>query len=100
MKKSYRNKVLAAFLCLCLVVVFVFSSVYLAEHAGHDCAGAHCEICYHLHSADNLLRQIGAAVIAAAPLFIVLSLLFRAVTPNADTSAGTNLVALKVKLNN
>jgi hypothetical protein len=100
MKKNYRNKVLAALFCLCLVVVFVFSSVYLAEHAGHDCADAHCEICYHLHSAGNLLRQIGAAMVAAAGLFIALSLLLWAVTQNADTSARANLVALKVKLNN
>jgi hypothetical protein len=39
-------------------------------------------------------------MMAAVSLFIVLSLLLWAVTPNADLSAGTNLVALKVKLNN
>jgi hypothetical protein len=98
MKNIRRNTSIAVLLCLCLVMGFVFSFVYAAEHADHDCAGAHCEICYSLHSAGLILKQIGAAFVAAAGLLVAASLLSSLAAPGFASPKGTNLVALKVKL--
>jgi hypothetical protein len=100
MKRLYRNKKIAVLLCLCFVAAFALSFVYIVEHADHDCTGEHCEICYYIHNAQNLLQQMGTALALAAGLSAALLLTLFIAKANVISPRGKTLFALKAQLNN
>lgn len=93
-KLCFMTRLLAAV----LAVVMLFSAVYIAVEADHDCSGEDCAICHHLQVCENLLKSIGfagaAAVFAAAVRYTPYS-----VIPSCAELVRTfTLVSLKVKL--
>ncbi len=93
------QKCIAVILCVCFIMVSVFSLVTIASHAYHECAGEHCEICLTIAHLQNTLKHfcavISAAVFAMAAVFVL--------TPFVEEGrlnrTGT-LISLKVQLNN
>ena len=65
-KPCFMTRLLAAV----LAVVMLFSAVYIAVEADHDCSGEDCAICQQIGVCENLLKSLGlagaAAVITAA----------------------------------
>ncbi len=96
--KMKRPAALAAGLFMLIAVLF--SALYLASEADHDCAGEDCPICSVMHQCENTLHRIsdGTAAPAAAPLPAVIflfSALFISINHIDET-----LVSEKVRLNN
>ena len=70
MKRRYPNKrIIAMAFFLCVLVVFVFSNVYIIIHAGHcythSVIDRGCEACVQLQQAEKNLRQFSVAFIGA-----------------------------------
>lgn len=93
-----RPKRLAAVLALLVAFVMLFSVLYIALEADHDCSGDDCVICAQLQICGNLLRSLflTAALLAAAGAFCTLAG-FVAVEDSGFSRLHT-LIALKVKL--
>ena len=54
-KPCFMTRLLAAV----LAVVMLFSAVYLAVEADHDCSGEDCAICRQISICENLLKTLG-----------------------------------------
>ena len=88
-----------AILAAVLAFVLLFSVLYLALEADHDCChGEDCAICAQIHACVQLLRQLTLTLALALPVlshagtFAVLHRGF------ARACRQTNLITLKVKL--
>lgn len=95
-----RNRVYAALLAAIFVLVVLSSSIFIIEHADHDCTGEDCPICEQLFAcAQNLKRLTNAA--AAVVVAVALVILPRAVIRRlAAVYVFGSPIALKVKLSN
>lgn len=95
-KPCFMTRLLAAV----LAVVMLFSAVYLAVEADHDCSGEDCAICHQIGVCENLLKSLGLAGAAAAVTAAFTYTVCRAILPCAEMNGTLTLVALKVKLSN
>ena len=95
-KPCFMTRLLAAV----LAVVMLFSAVYIAVEADHDCSGEDCAICHQIGVCENLLKSLGLAGAAAAVTAAFTYTMCRAILPRAKTIGTLTLVALKVKLSN
>ena len=96
---SKIQKQIAIIVCVCFVAVSIFSIVYIASHADHECPEVHCEICLQITYLQNTLKQFCAAVFAMAvtmSTIYVIAAIVEAVKPNRIRT----LISLKVQLNN
>ena len=97
---SKGKRIAAAFMGLMLLLALLFSAVYIAAEAEHDCTGEHCHICAALQLCKGVLNQFqGGAIprgICVAPLllFSLGGLLFTC--PEIQLT----LISQKVRLNN
>ncbi len=82
-----------------MLFVMLFSAIYVAAEAHHECTGEHCHICARVHQCESILRGLGSGLTApptaAATLISVLltAVLFAYALPKAT------LVSSKVRLN-
>ena len=53
-KPCFMTRLLAAV----LAVVMLFSAVYIAVEADHDCSGEDCAICHQIGVCENLLYHL------------------------------------------
>ena len=95
-KPCFITRLLAAV----LAVVMLFSAVYIAVEADHDCSGEDCAICHQIGIYENLLKTLGLAGAAAAISAAFTYTMCRAILPCTETIGTLTLVALKVKLSN
>lgn len=93
-KPCFMTRLLAAV----LAVVMLFSAVYIAVEANHDCSGEDCAICHQLQACENLLKSIGLAGAAAVFAVAVRYALCRIIPSCAELVRTFTLVSLKVKL--
>ena len=91
-------KRIASALALLAAFIMLFSVLYIALEADHDCCGEGCAVCAQLRACEDLLRNLlpAAAPAAAVCCFFALIRAFadtlcRPVQPHT-------LIALKVKL--
>ncbi|MDO4280753.1 MAG: hypothetical protein Q4C56_03900 [Peptococcaceae bacterium] len=91
---------LATLLALALVLVTVFSCVYIALEADHDCSGDDCVICQQIVSCQQLLKAVGltGAVFAAGICRHFARALVMVLV--SEMVAAFTLVSSKVKLSN
>ncbi len=75
-------KLIAAILCGLVVFAVLFSAVFIAKEADHDCSGEDCPVCACLQMCEQFLQRtlglasgafaaIGAAAFAAAAFIFV-----------------------------
>ncbi len=95
-KPCFMTRLLAAV----LAVVMLFSAVYIAVEADHDCSGEDCAICRQISICENLLKSLGLAGAAAAISAAFTYTVCRAILPRTEMNGTLTLVALKVKLSN
>lgn len=85
--KSKKRQMIAIMLCLAIVVVALFSMIYIAHEANHECTGTDCPICTCIQQCENNLKQLGTGLAAlqtavAALVLCVLSIfLFEKLIP-------------------
>jgi len=93
------NRSVAGILAIMMLSVLLFSSIYIAHEAEHDCSGDDCPICACIRQCENVLRGTGktyAVSTSLLPLFIVFSaFVFTVCLLVLDTP-----VSKKIRLNN
>ncbi len=81
-----------------IVVMMLFSSIYMAVEAEHDCDGEHCVICHQLDMCANTLRNLSIALGVVAIAAVISFSLTIAFSRNSEPHINCTLVSLKVKL--
>lgn len=92
-----KNQRISAFIaCFAVIVTALFSALFIAKEAGHDCTGEDCPVCTYIHQAEQTLKRLGtggtektavspyfyfvtAAVLVTVPFFPCVSLISRKV---------------------
>lgn len=98
-KANHAKRILAGVLALALLLALVLCALCIAVEADHDCTGEDCPVCALVHQCENLLRQLAAAVAAAALLAFV-ALLGVSAASYACAVRRATPVSGKVRLNN
>ena len=78
--------------------VMLYSALYIAAEANHDCVGENCQICYQISVCENTLKTLSFAVFAAVFAAAFTYTLCRSISACADVTTIYTLVSLKVKL--
>lgn len=102
--KQSEKRLIALALLLCFIVVSMLSQAFILAHAGHthdnNGGGGVCTTCTQIQNAENLLKQLGTAVVSAAAAFAGM---FAAVAMIRSASYNITLltpVTLKIRMNN
>ena len=68
-----RNRFVAVWLCLFVVLSMLFATSFIAHEASHECIGTDCEICAQTEKCQETLEKLivttAAIVIAAAATY-------------------------------
>lgn len=97
-------KFVALTVLICFIVVSLLSGAFILTHADHEHdhngVSGTCATCAQIQSAENLLKQLGTAVINAAS---VLAGLFASIAIIRSAFSNATLltpVTLKIRMNN
>ncbi len=95
-----KNRLIALLLAVTVIFAVLFSALFIAQNADHNCIGDDCQICYAISVCENVLKTIGSAL--AVVILAALVGVFRFFLPSVSkrTAYRTSLVTLKVKLSN
>ena len=95
-----KPKQLAAVLALLLALVMLFSVLYIALEADHDCCGDDCAVCAQLHACEELLRNILATALLFSAARCFCAPLRASAEADCRPERPHTLILLKVKLSN
>ena len=93
-----KNRIVAVLLAVMVLVVMLYSALFITAEAGHDCVGENCPICYQINVCRNILKNLSLAVCAAAFATAFTYTLCRSISACAEVAPSYTLVSLKVKL--
>ncbi len=75
-KRNNAINSLVAVLGMAMLVVMLFSAVFVASETMHDCQGDECPVCAMIHQCENNLNQLGGMAVPFAALITVVFILF------------------------
>lgn len=60
-----KKRIAALLLAVTVLLVMLYSALFIAAEADHDCVGENCPICYQINVCQNALKNLSLAVCAA-----------------------------------
>lgn len=89
----------ALLICLCFIFMSLFSIVFIAVEADHNCTGEHCPVCVCIHSAGQTLKQLGSAVMTSAVVVSSLVVVLAALILMLSVLPCSTPVSWKIRMN-
>ncbi len=99
-EKKQLNKLFAGILIVSMLAVFVFSSLFIAAEADHDCCGEGCHICYAIQQCESILRAFASISLSSVFELVLSSVLIISMVPAVLSIVRNTPVLSKVRLNN
>lgn len=93
-----KKRIAALLLAVTVLLVMLYSALFIAVEADHDCVGENCPICYQISVCQNTLKNLSLAVCAVAFAAAFTYTLCRSISVCTDYAQSYTLVSLKVKL--
>ena len=93
-----KKRIISLVVAVAVFFVMLYSALYIAAEANHDCVGENCPICYQISVCQNALKNLSLAVSAAAFAAAFTYTLCRSISSCAAVIPSYTLVSLKVKL--
>ena len=93
-----RKRIISLVVAAAVLFVMLYSALYIAAEANHDCVGENCPICYQINVCQNALKNLSLAVCAAVFAAALPYTLCRGISVCTDYAQSYTLVSLKVKL--
>ena len=95
-----QRRLLAAVLAALVVLVALSASVFMIEHADHDCVGEDCPICERLFACAQNLKNLAAAAVVVFAAVAFAAVLLVSIEGYLSAYLQRTPVSLKVKLSN
>lgn len=99
-----RRDVIAAIICVVMLLSIFVSSAYIVHETAHhhDCTGENCPICQFIAQIEQLRRGFGMALLAMLLICFALAVGHerRRQAMTADVPTLCTLVGRKIRLNN
>ena len=99
-KRNSMMETLVAMLGMAMLVVVLFSAVFVASETHHDCQGDGCPVCEILQQCENNLNQLGSGIIPLAVAVMAAFYLFAGVSDTGVFRIFSTPVSNMVRLNN
>ena len=93
-----KKRIISLVVAVAVFFVMLYSTLYIAAEANHDCVGENCPICYQISVCENTLKNLSLAVCAVAFAAAFTYTLCRSISACADVTPSYTLVSIKVKL--
>lgn len=98
-KNRNYNRILAMVALVATVFVMLVSTIFIAEHVSHHCDDeAHCPICLVLEQCQSNIKSIGAGLVVAAAVYMVVYAMKETGACASNESVQTSLVSQKVRI--
>ena len=95
-----KKRILTVALAVLVFVAMLSSSLFIIEHADHNCTGEDCPICEQICLCTQTLKTLSLAVMAAVVFFALSALLHISIRQVETACVPHTPVSLKVKLTN
>ncbi|WP_026528120.1 hypothetical protein [Butyrivibrio sp. VCD2006] len=99
-KRNSMIETMIAMLGMAMLVVVLFSAVFVASESQHDCDGDECPICAVLQQCENNLNQLGSGIVPLAVAVMVVFYLIAGVSDSGVFRIFSTPVSNMVRLNN
>lgn len=93
-----KKRIISLVVAVAVLFVMLYSALFIAAEADHDCVGENCQICYQISVCENTLKNLSLAVCAVAFVAAFTYTLCRSISACAEVALRYTLVSLKVKL--
>lgn len=93
------RRIAAAVMSAAVVLVLLFSTLYLVEEADHDCTGEDCPICDCMAWCGSFLRQISVDTVVQTASVLLLACGMAETMDLAEGRPVSTLITWKVRLN-
>lgn len=94
------KRILAGIMGCLLLVMVLFSALYIVEEAEHDCCGETCPICACIEACTAILRPACSGAVKPLCSALCLMLLLRVIRLLSERILVATPVSQKVQLNN
>ena len=95
-----KNRAAALFLCVVSVLVILTASLYIADHAGHDCSGEDCAVCQVIRDFQKTISALGAGGASAAAFAVIVFFAETSAPQKSRTACFATPVTLRQRLLN
>ena len=92
------KKNMAAVLAVLVLVIMLFSVIYVATESNHQCEGSDCPICHQISICEHVLKTLSAAAGADIIWFVFRQQVYQVIYIVLGFIRRDTLVSLKVKL--
>ena len=103
-KKQTKKRIIAITFLVCFIAISLLSEAFILTHANHthdqNGVGGTCATCVQIQNAENILKQLGTAVVGG---FIILAGLYAAaaiIKAICSNIAIHTPITLKIRMNN
>lgn len=93
-----KKKIAAILLAVAVLLVVLYSALFIAAETNHDCTGENCPICYQINVCQNALKNLSSAVCTAILTAAFIHTLCKNILICRNFVQNYTLVSLKVKL--
>ena len=95
-----NSQIIALVAMVAVVVVMLFSSIYIGNHIHHDCSGEDCAVCCVLaQCSGNIKNLVAVAVVAFVSILLSISMQSNMQSTKA-VYLSCSLISQKVRMNN
>lgn len=96
-----KQRSVAAVICIAFILVTLFSVLFIAKEANHDCSGESCPICEQLAQAEHTLKRLGSGTAEAGAVTAFVFVCFMCLSfGSVHEGAHITPVTQKVRMNN
>ena len=100
LSRKKMRRLLASIIAVLVLAVFVFSTLFIAAAADHDCCGDGCCTCYAVHQCEMILAVFASVSFITIVKFVLSSVLIILMISVAVSLVRNTPVLAKVRLNN
>ncbi|MBR1854293.1 MAG: hypothetical protein IJ794_14335 [Lachnospiraceae bacterium] len=93
------RKLSAIVMIMAVVLMLLFSTVYLVEEADHDCVGENCPVCDCLAWCGNFVRRLSDITVSQVMCLLLIVCGLMTSAELADGISMPTLITWKVRLN-
>lgn len=94
-----KQKTLVLLTCAIFILAILFSALFIAKEAEHDCTGESCSVCACIYRAEQTLKQLVTGTAVATVNILIMAQLTPVLVCVFLAAPCITLISQKVRLN-
>lgn len=99
MHHNNRKRILATCIAFFVLVVLLYSQIFIITHIHHNCSGEGCLICSEILMAEAMIQQIGSAMQTVSPLIAIVLIITESISIANQINLFNTPIQMKVRMN-